>query len=102
MTGARPDFRADFSRQQPGRRLEASVKLETDVDDDSGKGGIITVDEEQRIMHFNQGAEQIFGWSAAEVAGRSLAGEVRAPDDDLAVRRLGGRCQTVITGTFQL
>ncbi len=33
---------------------------------------IITVDEEQRIMHFNQGAEQIFGWSAAEIAGRPL------------------------------
>ncbi len=33
---------------------------------------IITVDETQRIMHFNQGAEQIFGWAAAEVVGRSL------------------------------
>lgn len=33
---------------------------------------IITVDEDQRIMHFNQGAEQIFGWSAAEIAGRPL------------------------------
>lgn len=33
---------------------------------------IITVDEAQRIMHFNLGAEQIFGWAAAEVVGRSL------------------------------
>lgn len=33
---------------------------------------IITVDEAQRIMHFNLGAEQIFGWTAAEIVGRSL------------------------------
>ncbi|HUF30131.1 MAG TPA: ATP-binding protein [Gemmatimonadaceae bacterium] len=33
---------------------------------------IITVDETQRIMHFNHGAEQIFGWTGAEVIGRPL------------------------------
>ncbi len=33
---------------------------------------IITVDEAQRILHFNLGAERIFGWTAVEVAGRSL------------------------------
>jgi PAS domain S-box-containing protein len=34
---------------------------------------VIAVDEEQRIVFFNQGAEQIFGWTAAEVGGRYLA-----------------------------
>ena len=33
---------------------------------------IITVDEKQNILHFNHGAEEIFGWTAAEVVGQSL------------------------------
>ena len=33
---------------------------------------IISVDEERRIVHFNWGAEQIFGYTAAEVAGQKL------------------------------
>ena len=33
---------------------------------------IITVDEEQRIVHFNRGAESIFGYDAAEVIGENL------------------------------
>ena len=34
---------------------------------------IVTVDEAQCIVHFNRGAEQIFGYAASEVIGRSLA-----------------------------
>ena len=33
---------------------------------------VIAVDEEQRIIFFNQGAERIFGWTAAEVGGQAL------------------------------
>jgi PAS domain S-box-containing protein len=34
---------------------------------------IVSVDEEQAIVLFNQGAERIFGWSADEVIGRPLS-----------------------------
>ena len=34
---------------------------------------VIAVDDEQRIIFFNRGAERIFGWSAADVGGQPLA-----------------------------
>ena len=34
---------------------------------------VIAVDEEQRIIFFNEGAEKIFGWTADEVGGQYLA-----------------------------
>jgi len=34
---------------------------------------VIAVDEEQRIIFFNEGAEKIFGWSAEEAGGNYLA-----------------------------
>ena len=33
---------------------------------------VIAVDDEQRIIFFNEGAERIFGWTAAEVGGHPL------------------------------
>ncbi|HEX7942113.1 MAG TPA: PAS domain S-box protein, partial [Gemmatimonadaceae bacterium] len=33
---------------------------------------IVTIDEESSIVHFNEGAEQIFGWRAAEAIGQPL------------------------------
>jgi PAS domain S-box-containing protein len=33
---------------------------------------VITIDEGQRIIHFNRGAEEIFGWTSAEAMGNSL------------------------------
>lgn len=34
---------------------------------------IISIDERQRIVHYNSGAERIFGWPAAEALGRELS-----------------------------
>ena len=39
---------------------------------DSAMDAIVTVDETQRILIYNQAAERIFGWSAAQMLGRSL------------------------------
>ncbi|MGQ0560425.1 MAG: PAS domain-containing sensor histidine kinase [Gemmatimonadota bacterium] len=33
---------------------------------------IISIDADQRIIHFNSGAEEIFGWSASEMIGDTL------------------------------
>jgi len=65
---------------------------------------IMTVDEEQRVLHFNQGAEQIFGYAADEIVGRPLelllpvrfraahAGHVRAfGEGQETARRMGHR-----------
>lgn len=40
---------------------------------DIAADAIISVDERQRIVHYNSGAERIFGWSAAEALGRELS-----------------------------
>ena len=33
---------------------------------------VVTVDESYRVVHFNKGAEEIFGWATADVLGQSL------------------------------
>ena len=51
-------------------RFERIVEIAADA--------IISVDERQRIILFNTGAEEIFGWSRAEVMGESL--EILLPE----------------------
>lgn len=46
---------------------------------------VIAVDHEQRIIFFNEGAERIFGWSAAEVGGQYL--EMLLPERYRAAHR---------------
>jgi PAS domain S-box-containing protein len=53
---------------------------------------IITVDEAQTILHFNQGAERVFGYTAAEAVGRRLdmlLPERFRPTHDRHVTRFG-------------
>ncbi|MEG4519203.1 MULTISPECIES: PAS domain S-box protein [unclassified Microcoleus] len=54
---------------------------------------IISVDAEQKIILFNQGAEKIFGWTAAEAIGQSLSlllPEAFATPHSLLVSNFGG------------
>ena len=46
---------------------------------------VIAVDDEQRIIFFNEGAERIFGWSAPEVGGQYL--EILLPERFRAAHR---------------
>jgi PAS domain S-box-containing protein len=63
------------------RRLRLSRRVEGDLRASEAKfsgilaiaaDAIITVDQHQRIVHFNRGAEEIFGYSAADAIGRHL------------------------------
>jgi PAS domain S-box-containing protein len=40
---------------------------------DIAENAVICTDEAQRIIFFNQGAERLFGWTAAEMVGKDLA-----------------------------
>ena len=46
----------------------------------SAVDGIITIDERGTIGSFNPGAERIFGWTAAEMAGRNVRSLMPDPD----------------------
>jgi PAS domain S-box-containing protein len=93
----------------PIRRLTAALR-----DADTRFAGIISIssdaivsaDESQRITFFNQGAEQVFGYTAEEVLGQPLdtliperfrsnhAAQVRSfGDSPVAARRMGERGQ---------
>ncbi len=63
-----PDARAREARALDARALEARFEGILAIAADA----IITVDESQRIVHFNRGAERIFGYAASEVIGEHL------------------------------
>jgi PAS domain S-box-containing protein len=59
-SGAAPDTAGVLSSDHLARIL------------DIAEDGIVTVDAHSRVVLFNQGAEKIFGYAAADVLGRSL------------------------------
>jgi len=57
--------RAAMHRPLPSELFSGFLAISADA--------VIAVDEEQRIIFFNEGAERIFGYSADEVGGQALA-----------------------------
>ena len=55
-----PPFESSIAPETLVRLLDLSVDA------------IITVDDDHRIVHFNRGAETIFGYDAREMLGKSL------------------------------
>lgn len=51
------------------RASEAKFSGILEIADDA----FISIDEQHRILHYNRGAEKIFGWSADDIRGRSLS-----------------------------
>lgn len=64
--------------------LDASEKLLAEILDNAAEA-IISIDESQHITMFNQGAEQIYGYSASEVVGRPL--DLLLPERFIEVHR---------------
>ena len=56
--------RAAMNRTLPPELFSGLLAIAADA--------VIAVDDEQRIIFFNEGAERIFGWAAAEVGGEFL------------------------------
>jgi PAS domain S-box-containing protein len=93
-----------FRTEEALRLSEATIAGMVSISSDA----IISIDEDQRITFFNQGAEHIFGYTTAEILGRPLdvliperfradhGGHVRDfGESPVAARRMGERGQIV-------
>ena len=68
MVGTELDITARKRAEEALRLSEAKFSGIVSISADA----IISIDEDQRITLFNEGAEKIFGWSRAEVIGAPL------------------------------
>lgn len=57
--------RLDNERRAANAMLAGILEIAADA--------IVTIDDQHRIVHFNRGAEDIFGWPAAEALGKPLS-----------------------------
>ena len=73
-------------------RAEASLRRQADLID-LAHDAIITTDSDRRIVTWNNGAEQMYGWSESEAAGKTLhellqtSGPISTTEIDASLRR---------------
>lgn len=90
-----------MEEREHSRRLREAESLQQRAEDrfarvlEASPDAIVVLDAEERVVLFNQGAEAVFGWTAAEVKGEPLAvllgpGEI-VQDGDQGRHEITGR-----------
>src|SRR5215211_2433487 len=66
------------SKKSGRKRTEESVRFQSLLLDAVGQA-VIATDQQGKIVYWNRAAEELYGWSAEEAAGRSVL-EVALPE----------------------
>ena len=72
LTGVNEELRKENTERKQAEEAARAAKARFEGIVEIAQDAIISVDSDQRIILFNQGAEKVFGYTQAEAIGRSL------------------------------